>query len=405
MIEMMVKRCNTQALLVLFPALIVVFSAGCSDKIVGNDANRNKPRNFEKNTTEVPKNIILLIGDGMGLTQITAGMYANGNKLNLERFPITGLMKTHSSSHLITDSGAGATAFSCGCKTYNGAIGVTKEKKTCETILEQAEKNGLATGLIATSSITHATPASFIAHVKSRADMEDIAKFFVQTELDFFVGGGLDYFNKRKTDQRDLYAELRSKGYWISDFQKQKLSEITPDPKQPFGWFSALGEPDSVSGGRDYLPIAARLATDFLKKRSEKGFFLMLEGSQIDWACHAKDGPRAVAEMLDFDAAIGEILRFAEADGNTLVIVTADHETGGMALEQGDGFDVLDLEFTTGHHTATMVPVFAYGPGAQHFGGIMDNTDIYWKMAHLWGFIEPSILEEQKAKDGKSERN
>ena len=336
--------------------------------------------------TGAPKNIILLIGDGMGLTQVTAGMYANGNKLNLERFPVTGLIKTHSSSHLITDSAAGATAFSCGCKTYNGAIGVTKDKKPCVTILEQAKKNGLAVGLVATSSITHATPASFIAHVMSRADMEEIALSFLQTEVDFFVGGGLQYFNQRKTDTRNLYSELQTKGYALSGFQEQKLSAIRPDPRQPFGWFSAIAEPDSVSGGRDYLPLAARMATDFLKKRAEKGFYLMLEGSQIDWAGHDKNGTRTVAEMLDFDAAIGEILRFAEADGNTLVVVTADHETGGLALKQGDGPDELVSAFNTGYHTATMVPVFAYGPGSEQFGGVMDNTDIYLKMIKLWGW-------------------
>ena len=131
----------------------------------------------------------------------------------------------------------------------------------------------------------------------------------------------------------------------------------------------------------------------------------MVEGSQIDWACHAKEGPRTVAEILDFDAAIGEILRFAEADGNTLVIVTADHETGGLALEQGEGFDVLDLEFNTGYHTATMVPVFAYGPGSEQFGGVMDNTDIYWKMARLWGFAVEPVAQGQQRKSGKSARN
>ncbi|MFN0174221.1 MAG: alkaline phosphatase [Saprospiraceae bacterium] len=364
--------------------------------ILGMSASPSSPR---------PKNIILLIGDGMGLSQVTAGMYANGNKLNLEKFPITGLMMTHSSSHLITDSAAGATAFSCGCKTYNGAIGVTKAKNPCLTILEQAEKNGLATGLVATSSITHATPASFIAHAISRADQEDIAKFFVQTELDFFVGGGLGFFNKRKTDQRNLYAELVAKGYSLSNFQEKKLSETAPNPKHPFGWFSADGEPDSVKAGRDYLPLAAKMATDFLKKRSEKGFFLMLEGSQIDWACHAKEGTRAIDEMLDFDAAIGEILRFAEANGNTLVIVTADHETGGLALEQGAGPDMLDLEFNSGYHTATMVPVFAYGPGAEQFGGVMDNTDIFWKMAKLWGWEEAFLKNDGQTKGDKPKRN
>jgi alkaline phosphatase len=360
---------------------------------------QNKPTPVEKKSVSAPKNIILLIGDGMGLTQVTAGMYANGNKLNLERFPNTGLMKTHSSSHLVTDSAAGATAFSCGCKTYNGAIGVTKAKKPCVTILEQAKKNGLATGLVVTSSITHATPAAFIAHVNSRVEMEDIATYFLQTDLDFFVGGGLQYFNQRKKDQRNLYTELEAKGYCMSNFQKTKLSEITPSPNQPFGWFSAIGEPDSVSGGRDYLPLAARMATDFLKNRTEKGFFLMLEGSQIDWGCHANNGPRAVAEMLDFDAAVGAVLRFAEADGNTLVIVTADHETGGLTLEQGEGFEILDYDFTTGHHTASMVPVFAFGPGAEQFGGIMDNTDIYWKMARLWGWVEEQVGKLPSKKD------
>ncbi|MCC7466948.1 MAG: alkaline phosphatase [Saprospiraceae bacterium] len=333
-----------------------------------------------------PKNIILLIGDGMGLTQVTAGLYANNKKLNLERFPVTGLMKTQSASHLITDSAAGATAFSCGCKTYNGAIGMTRDRKPCPTILEQAEKSGLATGLVATSSVTHATPASFIAHVGNRGEMEDIALFFMDTELDFLVGGGLRYFTQRKKDQRNLYEELRRKGYDVSDFQSMPLTRTQPDPAKPFAWFSAMGEPDSAKAGRDYLPLAANMATNYLSKRSDKGFFLMLEGSQIDWACHANDGPRAVAEMLDFDRAIGEILRFAEADGQTLVIVTADHETGGMVLEQGEGFEVLDLEFNSGQHTASMVPVFAYGPGAERFGGVMDNTDIYKNIARLWGF-------------------
>lgn len=338
-----------------------------------------------------PKNIILLIGDGMGLAQITAGMYAHNNQLNLEHFPVTALMKTQSASHLITDSAAGATAFACGCKTYNGAIGMNRERKPCRTILEQAKQHGLAVGLVATSSITHATPAAFIAHVDNRANMEEIAPYFLQTEPDFLVGGGLKYFNQRTKDQRDLYQELSAKGYALSTFQEKKLSETQASPEKPFAWFSALAEPDSVTGGRDYLPLSAKMAVDYLKKRSDKGFFLMLEGSQIDWACHAKNGERAVAEMLDFDAAIGEVLRFAEADGNTLVIVTADHETGGMTLEQGEGFDLIECHFNTGYHTATMVPVFAYGPGSELFGGVMDNTDIYSKMAQLWGFDAEAV--------------
>jgi alkaline phosphatase len=338
---------------------------------------------------QMPKNIILLIGDGMGMTQISAGLYANGKQLNLEKFPVTGLMKTHSARQRITDSGAGATAFACGCKTFNGAIGICNDHQPHPTILEQAERQGLATGLVATCSITHATPASFIAHVKNRSNVQEIAPFFLQTELDLLIGGGLKYFNQRTIDQRDLIAEMRAKGYAISTFLEKDLSECAPAPNQPFAWFSAIEEPKTAEKGRNYLPVAARMAPEFLKKRSEKGFFLMLEGSQIDWACHAKNGPLAVLEILDFDAAIGEILRFAEADGHTLVVLTADHETGGMALEQGEAPDSLDIQFTTGYHTASLVPVFAYGPGAEQFGGVLDNTDIYWKMARLLG-LQPS---------------
>ena len=333
-----------------------------------------------------PKNIILLIGDGMGLSQVTAGLYANGNRLHLERFPVTGIMKTHSARQLITDSGAGATAFACGCKTYNGAIGVNNDKTPCLTLLEQARQNGLAVGLVASSSITHATPAAFIAHVPDRADMQMIATFFLQTPLDLFIGGGMKYFNERTVDQRNLYQELAAKGYVLSDFSSKKLSDLALDPAHPFAWFSAREEPLSVAKGRDYLPLAARLAPAFLKKRSAKGFFLMLEGSQIDWACHANVASDAISEMLDFDAAIGEILAFAEADGETLVIVTADHETGGLGVKEGSQMDSLNIGFTTGYHTASLVPVFAYGPGSELFHGVLDNTDIYMKMKALFGF-------------------
>lgn len=341
-----------------------------------------------------PKNIILMIGDGMGLTQVTAGMYSNGNRLHLEKFPVTGLIKTYSAKHLVTDSGAGATAFACGCKTFNGAIGVCKNGKPCLTILEQAEQQGLATGLVATSSITHATPASFIAHVPDRGDMQTIATYFLQTDIDLFIGGGRKYFAERTADRRNLVQELAAKGFDIADYSGKKLQDIAPSPSKPFAWFSASEEPPGANAGRDYLPVAARLAPAFLKKRSDKGFFLMIEGSQIDWASHANNAPNTVKEMLDFDSAIGEALQFAEADGETLIVVTADHETGGMALEQSRSPDTLDMTFQTKGHTASLVPVFAYGPGAEQFGGVYENTDIYLKMRDLFGFPVP--VEEKK---------
>ncbi len=329
-----------------------------------------------------PRNIVLLIGDGMGVAQITAGIYAQKDQLNLEHFPITGLIKTHSAKHLITDSAAGATAFACGCKTYNGAIGVDAQKKPCRTILEEAAAAGMATGLIATSSITHATPAAFIAHVNQRSEMEAIAPFFLKTRIDFFIGGGLKYFNER-TDGRDLCKELEAKGFQVNTLHQRALNQCEPDPMRPFAWFSADKEPEAAHRGRDYLPLAARMAPPFLVQRSNRGFFLMIEGSQIDWACHKNDGDYAVREMLDFDQAVGEVLRFAQADGQTLVIVTADHETGGMSLLRGNDKRELKIKFSTLYHTASMVPVFAYGPGAELFSGVYDNTDLYFKMKTL----------------------
>jgi alkaline phosphatase len=338
-----------------------------------------------ENGKQRPKNIILLIGDGMGLTQVTAGLYSNHNSLHLEAFPVTGLIKTHSAKHYVTDSAAGATAFACGCKTYNGAIGVDLHGKPCTTILEEAKARGLAVGLAASCSITHATPASFYAHVGTRAETEQIAADLINCPLDLLIGGGMKYFNQRKIDQRNLLEEMKQQGYRIADASQGALPDLAPQPDRPFAWFTAIDEPVSADKGRNYLPQAARMAPDFLKKRSDKGFFLMLEGSQIDWACHANDAPRAIAEMLDFDAAIGEILRFAREDGETLVVVTADHETGGMAIQMGSRMDSLEIAFNTGYHTASLVPVFAYGPGAEQFGGVYDNTDIYFKMQALWG--------------------
>ncbi len=333
-----------------------------------------------------PRNVILLIGDGMGLTQISAALYFNGNKLHLEQFPVTGLHKSYSFDDLITDSAAGATAFACGVKTYNGAIGVNQNGQPVKTILEEAEERGWATGLIATSSITHATPASFIAHVKSRADMQDIAEDFLRTEIDLFIGGGKKYFDRREKDDRNLYRELEAKGYQISDYSKEDLPKITLDARKNFGYFTADAEPLPFAQGRDYLVPAAKLAPAFLEKRSKKGFFLMIEGSQIDWGGHANDSDYIIQEMLDFDNAIGVILEFAKQSGETLVIVTADHETGGYAINTGSAMGKIVPGFTTDKHTGALIPVFAYGPGAELFSGIYENTAIYEKMRLALGF-------------------
>lgn len=336
---------------------------------------------------ERPKNIILMIGDGMGLSQISAAMFSNNAKLNLEQMPVLGFHKSYSYDDLVTDSAAGATAFACGIKTFNGAIGVDKDTLGVKTILEEAEENGLATGLIATSTIVHATPAAFIAHVVSREQYEEIAVDMLKTEVDLLVGGGKKYFDRREMDNRNLYEEFAQKGYKVTDYSQEEMHEMRWDHTQNLMYLTADKHPLNVGAGRDYLPFATRRGLEFLEKRSKgKGFFIMIEGSQIDWACHANDGKLAVKEALDFDKAIGEALNFARSHGNTLVIVTADHECGGMALNPGSKMNKIEAAFTTINHTASMIPVFAYGPMSKQFAGIFENTTINDKMRKAFGF-------------------
>ncbi len=332
------------------------------------------------------KNIILLIGDGMGLSQISAAMYSNNNHLAMAEFPVVGFIKTHSADNLITDSAAGGTAFSCGVKTYNGAIGLNADTIPCLTILEEAKRNGLATGLIATASIVHATPAVFAAHQDHRINYEGIAADYMKTGADLLIGGGSQYFKTRESDRRDLYEELRLQGYYVSDHGVEDLLRAPFNPARGFAFFTAEVHPGTYTQGRTYLPLATRYGLKYLSQRSAKGFFTMIEGSQIDWKCHHNDGREAVREVLDFDGAVREALEFAKGRDDTLVIITADHETGGMAINPGSKMGRLKIAFTTNSHTASMVPIFAFGPSSELFSGIFDNTGVHTRMRQALGF-------------------
>lgn len=337
------------------------------------------------------KNIILLIGDGMGLSQVSAAMYSNNNQLSMAGFPVTGFQKTYSGDNLITDSAASATAFACGIKTYNGAIGMNMDTLPCQSILLELKKLGWATGLIATASIVHATPAAFYAHQDSRNSYEAIALDILDKDIDLLIGGGSEYFKDRKMDNFNLYDALRQQGYFVSDHSMGDLLRSPFNPDLKFAFFTAETQPGSWSQNRVYLPMATRYGLEFLARRSQgKGFFLMVEGSQIDWKCHQNEGREAVKEILDFDAAVREALLFAQGRDDTLVLVTADHETGGLALNPGSKMGKPKLVFTTNSHTAAMTPVFAYGPGADLFFGIYENTAIHTKIKKAIGMQDIS---------------
>jgi len=365
-------------------SLLVGFTAAAQDSTVYQNTKFYKVKDYTKASPKVdkPKNIIFLIGDGMGITQIYAGQIANKGSLYLNTFPVTGISKTSSSSDLITDSAAGATAFSIGQKTFNGAIGVDKDTVAVKTILEEAEEKGLATGLVSTSGITHATPASFIAHQPSRQMYEAIAADFLNTDIDLFIGGYRDHFNKRK-DSVDLLKKLEQNGYEVvTDINKLKSAK----GDKIAGLVAEKHTPPKFMGRGEMLSTTANYAVKKLAEK-EKGFFLMIEGSQIDWGGHGNYLPYVVTEMLDFDQVVGEVLKFAAKDGETLVVVTADHETGGLSIIGGDlEKGVVEGHFSTDYHTAVPVMVYAYGPGAELFQGSYENTEIYHKMRTLLGW-------------------
>ncbi len=325
---------------------------------------------FESGKRGRAKNIILFIGDGMGVAQLYAGMTVSHNVFSLEEFPYSGLCKTYSADNYITDSAAGGTAIACGTKTNNGMIGVNPDSLPVMSVMEIAHKNGFATGVVSTSAITHATPASFVAHNAGRGNYEDIAKDFLSGTLDLFIGGGADHFRSRK-DGTDLTLNLREQGYSVV----YTLKDLMTVKSQKIAGLLANVHMNKESEGRDgALEEMTKKAIETLSK-NKNGFVLMVEGSMIDFGGHEQNLDYVVSEMIDFDNAIGVAKDYASENHNTLVVVTADHETGGLTLNGGSiGDHTVSGKFSEGDHTAVMVPVFSYGPGAEKFSGIHENT-------------------------------
>ena len=335
----------------------------------------------QRETPEI-RNIVFMIGDGMGIPAVSAAMTVSDHPLNIERCNVIGLQKTNSSDKYITDSAAAGTALATGNKTKNGVIGMNSQGNRVKSILEIAEEHGLATGLVSTASVTHATPASFIAHQLSRGSYEDIALDFLKTDIDVFIGGGYDHFAKRK-DNLNLIDSLKVRGYEVDTAMNVILKSTA---LKLAGLTAPVHNPYRLKGRGDMLSASSGKAIEILNK-NPKGFFLMIEGSQIDWAGHANTADTLIDETLDFDKAVGRVLDFAQQDGHTLVIITADHETGGVTIIGGDiETHQAKLNFSTKDHTAVMVPVYAYGPGAEKFIGIYENTEIFQRILISFGF-------------------
>lgn len=383
--------------------ILLITNPACGYQIIKVDSVSVETVN-QQNLERLPlvddrpiKNVIFIIGDGTGLAQLYTGQASlagpNG-RLHIQRMPVTGLVNTHAANRLITDSAAGATAYSCGIKTDNGMIGQLPDNRPCKTILEFAEEKGKSTGLVATSTITHATPASYAAHIDSRSKQAEIAEQYVNSDIEILLGGGLEYFvpesnaSSSRNDNRNLISEFEANGYEfvdnVGELQSSSSGKI-------LGLFSDSGMPSE--NRTPTLKEMSEKAIDVLNQ-NEDGFFLMIEGSQIDWAGHGNDASYALRELADFDAAVATVLDFAEQDGETLVVLTADHETGGMNILSGSSEEQLKIVWTTDYHTGIPVPVMAYGPHAVEFTGWWDNTEIGIKVAELSGLGElPQIIE------------
>jgi alkaline phosphatase len=324
-----------------------------------------------------PKRVVFLIGDGMGLTQISAAMSQYNGQNAFMRFPFVGLSKTSSAKQYITDSGAGATAFSIGKKTYNNAIGVDADTVPQPTLFEMAKNKNLSTGVVATVSIQHATPASFYAHVKHRKMYDSISTFLLSGNCDIAIGGGANFIYNR-ADKKNLTDDLKAKGFGV--FNDSVLVDVNASK---YIYTLAKDEIKPMIKGRgDFLTRASNQAINNLSK-NKNGYLLMVEGSQIDWGGHENDYQYMKTELWDFNETINAILDIAAKDKDMLVIVTADHETGGLTLNESDDKLSFTPKFTTGDHTGVMVPVFAYGAGAQEFAGMYENTEIFNKIVKL----------------------
>jgi alkaline phosphatase len=321
------------------------------------------------------KNVILLIGDGMGLAQIQAGLTANFGQLNLMNMKHLGLSRTEASNSDFTDSAAGATAMATGEKTNNRYIGVDVDGKPLTSIPDTLARYGIKSGVISSGDITDATPAAFYAHQIDRSMSNEIAVDLQSSHVDVLIGSNRKSFVENKN--KGLMQQLEKKGY-------QLQTSLASFSSATAGKQLVLVD-DSVTrrvlDGRGEMLKSSLLKTIALLDANKKGFFIMAEGAQVDHGGHANDLPFVVTEQHDFDRLVGEAIRFADQDGETLVIVTADHETGGLSLLDGSyQKGSIRGNFSTDDHTNIMVPVFAYGPGSQNFIGVYPNTSIFNKI-------------------------
>ncbi len=329
-----------------------------------------------------PKKVILMIGDGMGLAQAYSAYTVNNGKLNIFTMPITGFSKTFCADRYVTDSGAGATALAIGHKANYESIGLDSLWQKHPSLVKLSKQKGLSTAIITTCNLTHATPAAFVSNVTKRTMQDEIALSYLEGNVDVFIGGGKDNFvaEKRK-DKLSLIDSLKVRGYnLLYNIDEVDSYAINKSKKNLIAGLLYDNHPPLAQKRNNMLCRSLEKTLSILSE-NDKGFFIMLEGSQIDFEAHLNRFDNMVNEVIDFDKAVGLALEYAKKDSNTLVIVIADHETGGLTLNGGSIKEgkVKD-KWTSLEHSGVMVPVYAFGLGAENFSGVMDNTDVFRKI-------------------------
>ena len=332
-------------------------------------------------TVTSPTNVIFCIGDGMGFEKVkAASMYAHGKTgtLSFEAFPYQGEVTTHSADSLITDSAAAATAMATGSKVNNGVISTALpgDGKELYTLLEYFKDQGKSTGLVSTTFITHATPAAFGAHEPKRGNLAEIAEDYLnQTRPNVLLGGGGNGIAE---------AEAEAAGYTVVTNRDELLSLEAEKIERVSGQFGDTNLPYELDGLGD-LPHLSEMTATALKilTKNPTGFFLMIEGGRIDHAGHSNDIERNVYETLEFSRTVQVAFDWAKGREDTLIIVTADHETGGLKVLENNGMGIFPtVSWSTGGHTTTNIPVYGWGANAACLSGVMDNTDFFNVVMH-----------------------
>ena len=364
---------------------------------------------FSSCCEQKPKNVIYLIGDGMGFGAVSSLLLSTEDETGFEKAPVIGLSETCSANNYVTDSPAGGTALATGIRTCNGFLGVGPYSIQLESLLKKAQKMGKKTGIVVNTTLTEATPGAFYAGVTSRKESYKIAEQFTESGVDVAIGAGLSAFINRP-DSVDMTAVLIRKGYdvyldWKSVLGSESekfvgildMGDVHRRNKKSAKTASAAegqevclaaqlaATEENVDTTRfseptEYLHKACTKALSVLEKNAPKGFFLMVESAIIDGYGHNNDSEGMIEEMQEFDKTLQALVAYVKEHPNTLLVVTADHETGGTnvayqshAVNAPEG---LHLSFSTKGHSGTVVPIFAYGAGAEKFAGIFKNKEI-----------------------------